>query len=171
MQFETLLVHVRYLSNEQKKLLVQLLSEDIEIDASPSHLPRRGEGCLEIDGLVLDTARHRVTGHGKVINVSRTLFNLLKFFLENPQRALTRSMIIQAVWGDNMHIDARTVDVHIRRLRTALQRSGHEYLIETVRGKGYCLADPKSGQVTLHHSRTVGKLSLDAAAAAHYQAV
>ncbi len=124
---------------------------------------------MEIDGLVLDPTRHRVTGHGKLINVSRTLFNLLKFFLENPQRALTRSMIIQNVWGDNMHLDVRTVDVHIRRLRAALQRSGHDYLIETVRGKGYCLADPKSDKANTH-SRTVGNSHLNASASVHYQA-
>lgn len=91
---------------------------------------------IEISGLRLDPASHRVTGHGKELEIGPTEYRLLQFFMTHQERAYTRAQLLDQVWGGNVYVDERTVDVHIRRLRKAL---GDElmFLIQTVRGTGY----------------------------------
>ena len=92
---------------------------------------------IEIAGLKLEPDAFRVSTHGKSLLLSPTEFKLLNFFMKNPDRVLSRSRLLDKVWGDEVYVEERTVDVHIRRLRLALQPSGHDKLIETVRGGGY----------------------------------
>jgi two-component system phosphate regulon response regulator PhoB len=94
------------------------------------------EQCLSVDGLILDPASHRITARGQALEVGPTEFKLLLFFMAHPERAFSRDQLLDRVWGGNVYIEERTVDVHIRRLRKAL---GDAYapLIQTVRGTGY----------------------------------
>lgn len=92
---------------------------------------------IEIAGLRLDPTAVRVTAHGERVELSPTEFRLLHCLMQNPDRALSRARLLDRVWGDRVYIEERTVDVHIRRLRLALAKSGHDRLIETVRGEGY----------------------------------
>ena len=75
--------------------------------------------------------------------VGPTEFRLLRFFLARPERVHTRTQLLDHVWGDHVYIEERTVDVHIRRLRLALEPFGQDRMIETVRGSGYRLAVPR----------------------------
>ncbi|MCX4192606.1 phosphate regulon transcriptional regulator PhoB [Methylophaga sp. OBS1] len=92
---------------------------------------------LQFSNLVLDTKSHRVTVNDKRVELGPTEFRLLHFFMKNPERAYGRSQLLDYVWGDTVYIEERTVDVHIRRLRKALEPSGHDHLVQTVRGVGY----------------------------------
>lgn len=92
---------------------------------------------LQFGELVLDTKSHRVTVDGERIELGPTEFRLLHFFMKNPERAYNRSQLLDFVWGDTVYIEERTVDVHIRRLRKALEPTGHDPLVQTVRGVGY----------------------------------
>ncbi|MCX7961310.1 MAG: phosphate regulon transcriptional regulator PhoB [Burkholderiales bacterium] len=101
--------------------------------------PHQGTEPVEIAGLRLDPAAHRVTGHGQPLALGPTEFRLLRFLMTHPNRVYSRKQLLDEVWGDHVFIEERTVDVHIRRLRQALAPSGHDALIETVRGSGYVL--------------------------------
>lgn len=92
---------------------------------------------LQFSNLVLDTKSHRVTVDDKRVELGPTEFRLLHFFMKNPERAYGRSQLLDYVWGDTVYIEERTVDVHIRRLRKALEPSGHDHLVQTIRGVGY----------------------------------
>lgn len=92
---------------------------------------------LQQGELVLDTKSHRVAVGDKRIELGPTEFRLLHFFMKNPERAYNRSQLLDFVWGDTVFIEERTVDVHIRRLRKALEPSGYDGLVQTVRGVGY----------------------------------
>jgi two-component system phosphate regulon response regulator PhoB len=92
---------------------------------------------LEAGGLLLDTASHRVTAQGEPVQVGPTEYRLLQFFMEHPERVYSRSQLLDRVWGGNVYVEERTVDVHIRRLRKALEPHARESLIQTVRGAGY----------------------------------
>lgn len=87
--------------------------------------------------LVLDMKSHRVTVSEQRIDLGPTEFRLLQFFMKNPERAYSRGQLLDYVWGDTVYIEERTVDVHIRRLRKALEPSGNDNLVQTVRGVGY----------------------------------
>ncbi len=100
-------------------------------------LPLLNEDVIEIDGLRLDPTAHWITGGGVKIELGATEFRLLHFFMARPDRVLTRGQLLDKVWGDHVFVEERTVDAHIRRLRQSLQPSGHQSLIETVRGIGY----------------------------------
>jgi two-component system phosphate regulon response regulator PhoB len=102
--------------------------------------PQMTDDPIEIDGLRLDPTSHRVTGHQKIVDLGPTEFRLLHFFMTNAERVHTRSQLLDKVWGDRVFVEDRTVDVHIRRLRNALAVSGHQDLIQTVRGSGYRLS-------------------------------
>lgn len=102
--------------------------------------PQMTDDPIELNGLRLDPTTHRVTGNQKVIELGPTEFRLLHFFMTNPERVHTRSQLLDKVWGDRVFVEDRTVDVHIRRLRNALSLSGHEDLVQTVRGAGYRLS-------------------------------
>lgn len=92
---------------------------------------------LEADGLKLDTASHRVTSGEMIIEIGPTEYRLLEFFMSHPERVYSRSQLLDRVWGSNVYVEERTVDVHIRRLRKVLEPYGHDVLIQTVRGAGY----------------------------------
>ncbi len=96
-------------------------------------------GRLEVNGLVLDGESRRIFIGEQAVDMGPTEFNLLQFFMSHPERAYTRSQLLDQVWGANVYVEERTVDVHIRRLRKALQTSDADYsgLIQTVRGTGY----------------------------------
>jgi len=96
---------------------------------------------IEIAGLALDTKSHRVSVNEQRIDLGPTEFRLLHFFMRNPERAYSRGQLLDHVWGDTVYIEERTVDVHIRRLRKALEPSKHEGLVQTVRGVGYRFAE------------------------------
>lgn len=107
--------------------------------AGEGSAPAKDEAPIEIEGLRLDPAAVRVSAGGVRLMLSPTEFRLLHFLMRNADRVVSRSRLIDEVWGDRVYIDQRTVDVHIRRLRLALAPSGHDRLIETVRGEGYRL--------------------------------
>jgi two-component system phosphate regulon response regulator PhoB len=92
---------------------------------------------IEIGGLKLDTETHRVTARGVPLDLSPTEFRLLQFFITNAERVFTRSRLLDQVWGDQVYIEERTVDVHIRRLRKVLSEHGYDTFIQTVRSVGY----------------------------------
>jgi two-component system phosphate regulon response regulator PhoB len=93
--------------------------------------------ALEAGGLVLDVASHRVTVDDQNVALGPTEYRLLQFFMEHPERVYSRSQLLDRVWGGNVYVEERTVDVHIRRLRKALEPSGRDGLVQTVRGSGY----------------------------------
>ncbi len=95
------------------------------------------ENLLQFSGLVIDLKSHRASAEGHRIDLGPTEFRLLHFFMMNPERAYSRGQLLDQVWGDLVYIEERTVDVHIRRLRKALEDSKHDHLIQTVRGVGY----------------------------------
>jgi two-component system phosphate regulon response regulator PhoB len=99
--------------------------------------PQLTDDCVTIQGLTLDPVTHRITGHNQVLEMGPTEFRLLHFFMTHPERVHSRTQLLDHVWGDHVFVEERTVDVHIRRLRQALTASGHDHLIETVRGAGY----------------------------------
>ena len=102
--------------------------------------PELTEDILKINGLELNPVSHRVTGNNKLLEMGPTEFRLLHFFMSNPERVYSRSQLLDKVWGSQIFIEDRTVDVHIRRLRNILTQSEHENLIQTVRGSGYRLS-------------------------------
>ena len=99
--------------------------------------PEGGEDRIELGDLLLDTASQRVRIGGEELHLGPTEFRLLRFFMTHPERVYSRSQILDRVWGGNVYIEERTVDVHIRRLRKALEPSGHDHVLQTVRGSGY----------------------------------
>jgi two-component system phosphate regulon response regulator PhoB len=101
--------------------------------------PQHGDAPVEIAGLRLDPAAHRVSGNGEALNFGPTEFRLLHYLMTHPNRVYSRAQLLDEVWGDHVFIEERTVDVHIRRLRAGLAPTGHDALIETVRGSGYAL--------------------------------
>jgi len=92
---------------------------------------------LEVEGLKLDPVSHRVSADGESVDMGPTEFRLLHFFMTHPERVYSREQLLDNVWGTNVYVEDRTVDVHIRRLRKALGPSGYERLVQTVRGVGY----------------------------------
>ena len=99
--------------------------------------PQMTEDCVEVDGLRVDPVTHRVTGNGSQLDLGPTEFRLLHFFMTHQERVFNRTMLLDQVWGDHVFVEERTVDVHIRRLRAVLEATGHDRLIQTVRGSGY----------------------------------
>lgn len=92
---------------------------------------------LEIEGLKLDPISHRVSAFDDRIDMGPTEFKLLHFFMTHPDRVYSREQLLDNVWGTNVYVEDRTVDVHIRRLRKAIEMHGHDRLVQTVRGVGY----------------------------------
>ncbi len=99
--------------------------------------PEATDDPVEVAGLRLEPDTFRVIAEGSTIKMGPTEFRLLHYLMKNLDRVLSRGKLLDGVWGDHVFIEERTVDVHIRRLRLALQPSGHDRLIETVRGGGY----------------------------------
>jgi two-component system phosphate regulon response regulator PhoB len=109
--------------------------------------PTDSIGQIVADDLVLDTISRRVSHHGKDIHLGPTEYRLLEFFMSHAGRAYSRSRLLDHVWGANTYLEERTVDVHIRRLRKALEPAGVSGYLQTVRGHGYrFLAETPAGK-------------------------
>jgi two-component system, OmpR family, phosphate regulon response regulator PhoB len=102
--------------------------------------PEAVQETLQSGALTLDPIAHRVSVSGNAVPLGPTEFRLLRFLMARPDRVHSRSQLLDMVWGDHVYIEERTVDVHIRRLRAALEPFGADAVIETVRGGGYRLA-------------------------------
>lgn len=100
-------------------------------------LPGGVDERIEVAGLEVDTASQRVTANGEAVKLGPTEYRLLNFFVSNPERVYTREQVLDRVWGQNVYVEERTVDVHIRRLRKALTPFGFADYVQTVRGTGY----------------------------------
>jgi len=105
--------------------------------------PEVAQEPLMAGALTLDPVTHRATVAGTAVPLGPTEFRLLRFLMARPERVHSRAQLLDQVWGNDAYIEERTVDVHIRRLRQALERVGQDGLIETVRGSGYRLAVPR----------------------------
>jgi len=99
--------------------------------------PQHTDDVIQIGSLRLNPATHRVTGNNVTLNLTAVEFRLLHFFMTHAERVFSRAQLLDHVWGDHVFIEDRTVDVHVRRLRRALQAGGCERYLETVRGAGY----------------------------------
>ncbi|MFO1391752.1 MAG: phosphate regulon transcriptional regulator PhoB [Agitococcus sp.] len=95
------------------------------------------EKAIEAEGLKLDPVSHRVTANDNPIEMGPTEYRLLAFFMSHQERAYSRAQMLDQVWGGNVYVEDRTIDVHIRRLRKALEPFGYDKFIQTVRGTGY----------------------------------
>ena len=95
------------------------------------------EDAIDYQGLKLDPLSHRVTSNETPIDMGPTEFKLLHFFMTHAERVYSREQLLDNVWGTNVYVEDRTVDVHIRRLRKALSEFSHDIMIQTVRGAGY----------------------------------
>ena len=107
--------------------------------------PEISDDMIEIGGLKLDPATHRITVNDQEVALGPTEFRLLHFLMSHSERVHTRSQLLDGVWGDHVFVEDRTVDVHIRRLRKALEIVAKDDLIQTVRGSGYRLSDARGG--------------------------
>lgn len=99
--------------------------------------PTAKEEPISFSGLVLDPISHRVSANDDSIEMGPTEFKLLHFFMTHAERVYSREQLLDNVWGTNVYVEDRTVDVHIRRLRKAIDLHGHDKMIQTVRGSGY----------------------------------
>jgi two-component system phosphate regulon response regulator PhoB len=99
--------------------------------------PQATQDAVEHEDLRLDPEARRVTANGATLALAPTEFRLLHFFMTHADRIYTRTQLLDQVWGDHVFVEERTVDVHIRRLRKALEPSGHDRRVETVRSAGY----------------------------------
>ena len=92
---------------------------------------------IEVGGLQLDKASHRVSVGERTVVLGPTEYRMLEFFMTHPERVYSREQLLDRIWGGNVYVEERTIDVHIRRLRKALEEFGHDRLVQTVRGSGY----------------------------------
>jgi len=92
---------------------------------------------LEFDGLTVDPVAHRVLARGAPVALGPTEYRMLEFFMTHPDRVYSRVQLLDRIWGGNVYIEERTIDVHIRRLRKALEEFGYDRMVQTVRGAGY----------------------------------
>jgi two-component system phosphate regulon response regulator PhoB len=100
-------------------------------------VPQASQDAVEVRGLHLDPAAQRVTSAGVHLALGPTEFRLLHFLMTHPNRVYSRGQLLSHVWGGDYVGEERTVDVHVRRLRAAMENGGHDVLIQTVRGCGY----------------------------------
>lgn len=119
-----------------KPFSVRELSARIKAVLRRTH-PQAAAKNLQADGLELNPVSKRVTADGQDVPLGPTEYRLLEFLMANQDRAYTRSHLLDRIWGGNVYIEDRTVDVHVRRLRKALEPYGCEHLVQTVRGTGY----------------------------------
>jgi two-component system phosphate regulon response regulator PhoB len=113
-----------------------------ELHARINALLRRTLGgdadqALTVGPLVMDRVAHRVTAGGGVVDLGPTEYKLLEFFMANTERVFSREQLLDRVWGGNVYVEERTIDVHIRRLRKSLEPVSAAAYIQTVRGAGY----------------------------------
>src|SRR5579864_6736118 len=103
---------------------------------------RRGGGNgvderIEFEGLILDQGSHRVMVGERTVALGPTEYRMLEFFMTHPERVYTRDQLLDRIWGGNVYVEERTIDVHIRRLGKALEDFGYDRFVQTVRGSGY----------------------------------
>jgi len=110
------------------------------------HIPAMPDESVAVNGLELSPASHRVTANGTAIELGPTEFRLLHFFMTHAERVYSRTQLLDQVWGTQVFVEERTVDVHIRRLRAALEPVAKDNVIQTVRGSGYRFS-------TIHNQR------------------
>lgn len=103
--------------------------------------PERLASVLTVNDITLDREAHRVTRNAREIRLGPTEFRLLEFLMESPGRVFSRTQLLDGVWGNDVYVDERTVDVHIGRLRKAINRGREKDPIRTVRGAGYALGE------------------------------
>ncbi|MDX1302520.1 phosphate regulon transcriptional regulator PhoB [Photobacterium sp.] len=101
--------------------------------SSPTSL----DDVIDVQGLKLDPVSHRVTSNDEPLDMGPTEFKMLHFFMTHQERVYSREQLLNNVWGTNVYVEDRTVDVHIRRLRKALEEGGYDKMVQTVRGAGY----------------------------------
>lgn len=99
--------------------------------------PHVTDRAIEANGLQLDPVTQRVKANEQLLSLGPTEFRLLKFLMSHPERVYSRAQLLDQVWGDHVYVEERTVDVHVRRVRSALEPSGHDAMVQTVRGTGY----------------------------------
>jgi len=99
--------------------------------------PQMTDDVVQLGGLKLDPSSHRISGNGEPVVLGPTEFRLLHFLMTHPERVHSRTQLLDQVWGDHVFVEERTVDVHIRRLRKALEPTTLDRLVQTVRGTGY----------------------------------
>ena len=99
--------------------------------------PEATDALVKVGGLILDPKSHRVFATDQVLDVGLTEFRLLHVFMTHPDRVYSRGQLLDMVWGRNLHVGERTVDMHVSNLRKALEPFGHDSMIQTVRGIGY----------------------------------
>jgi len=99
--------------------------------------PQMSDELVRVEELELSPVTHRVSAKGQNVDLGPTEFRLLHFFMTHIERVYSRAQLLDQVWGDHVFVEERTVDVHIRRLRQALEPSGFDSLVQTVRGSGY----------------------------------
>ncbi len=95
------------------------------------------EKAIEVEGLCLDPVSHRISADDHPVDMGPTEYRLLEFFMSHQERAYSRTQLLDQVWGANVYVEDRTIDVHIRRLRKALAPFDYDRFIQTVRGTGY----------------------------------
>jgi two-component system phosphate regulon response regulator PhoB len=100
---------------------------------------------LAVGDIQLDRETHRVTRNGREVRLGPTEFRLLEFLMEAPGRVFSRTQLLDGVWGHDVYVDERTVDVHVGRLRKAINRGREKDPIRTVRGSGYALGERSNG--------------------------
>src|SRR5262252_6540869 len=103
--------------------------------------PERIASVLSVGDIELDRDSHRVTRNGRQVHLGPTEFRLLEFLMQSPGRVFNRTQLLDGVWGRNVYVDERTVDVHIGRLRKAMMRGNETDPVRTVRGAGYAFSD------------------------------
>jgi two-component system phosphate regulon response regulator PhoB len=99
--------------------------------------PAAGQERLSCEGLTLDRASARVTFGERTVHLAPTEYRMLEFLMLNPDRVYTREQLLDRIWGGNVYVEERTIDVHIRRLRKSLEQFGCDRFVQTVRGAGY----------------------------------
>ncbi|WP_215523933.1 response regulator transcription factor [Varibaculum prostatecancerukia] len=121
----------------------ELLARITAVLRRTQDLPEVGN-LLEIGPVTMDVDRHEVRVHGELKELPLREFELLEYFLRNPERVLTRGQVMDRVWGENWFGDPKTLDVHVKRLRSKIEDDPHSpKIIVTVRGLGYRIMDPK----------------------------
>lgn len=103
--------------------------------------PQMTDDLVQVGDLKLDPTTHRVSAHGEQVHLGPTEFRLLHFLMTHPERVHSRTQLLDQVWGDHVFVEERTVDVHIRRLRKALEACRQDHLVQTVRGTGYRMSN------------------------------
>lgn len=124
------------------------------------HTGQTTNDLLEVCNLKLELASHRVSAAGQELHLGPTEFRLLQYMMSNTDRLHTRAQLLSSVWGDNVAVDERTVDVYIRRLRSVLQATGHDVLIQTVRQGGYRFTTRPSGMESRNETDAIVESNL-----------